>query len=157
MIPKLSELLVLQSKYDAMQTEKNLWRQKRLTARDYYNGKTNQYTRKYFSIDLPEKVPVANVNVTKRVIDRVSLVYMKPPKRVYTNDNIPELLLHKDFKLQRAERYTNLLDQILLKACWRNGRVEYDIIVDYEPQFGNDPLRPIGFHYPIATKSSVLS
>ena len=35
MIPNIGELLVKQSKYDAQQNEKNLWRKARLTARNF--------------------------------------------------------------------------------------------------------------------------
>ena len=38
MIPNIGELLVKQSKYDAQQNEKNLWRKARLTARNFYSG-----------------------------------------------------------------------------------------------------------------------
>ena len=115
----------------------------------------------YFDDTLFEKVPAANVNVTKRIIERVSLVYMKPPKRVYSKEDTPLLFHHKDFKLQRAERFTNLLDAVLIKPCMRYNdkneqQIEYDLIWDYEPMFGDDPLNPIAITYPISTKDSVL-
>ena len=34
----------------------------------------------------------------------------------------------KNFKMQRAEKLCNLLECILIKATWRNERIEYDII-----------------------------
>ena len=101
------------------------------------------------------KVVCANVNITKRVIDRVSLVYMKPPNKEYSNENIVDFFYDKDFKMQRAERMTNLLEHTLLKPTWRNDRIEYDIIMDFEPIFGDDPLKPIAFTYPLSIKSSV--
>ena len=161
MIPNISELLVLNAKYDTMQKRKNDWKIGRLDALEYYKGRSLPYTKNYFDDSLFEKVPAANVNVTKRIIDRVSLVYMKPPKRVYTNEETPNLFVNKDLKLQRLERITNLLDAVLLKPCWRmgedgNGHIEYDIIWDYEPMFGDDPLSPTAIVYPIAKKSSVL-
>ena len=156
MIPDIGKLLVQQSKYDAQQNAKNQWRKKRLIARDFYNGYTEQYTKKYFSNNLLSKIPVANVNITKRVIDRISLVYMKPPKREYSNENVSSILNKKDFKMQRAERMTNLLENILIKPTWRNGVLDYDIIMDFEPMFGDDPLRPTAFTYPLSIKSSVM-
>jgi len=56
---------------------------------------------------------------------------------------------------------TNLLDGVLLKPCWRikddgTGCIEYDIIMDYEPLFDTDPLKPYAIVYPIAQKASVL-
>ena len=161
MIPNTSELLVLQAKYDAGQQRKNKWKVARLDALEYYKGRSLPYTQNYFDDTLFDKVPAANINVTKRIIDRISLVYMKPPKRIYTNEQTPEMFHHKDFKMQRAERITNLLDGVLIKPCMRfndnnEQQIEYDIIHDYEPMFGDDPLNPIAITYPIATKDSVV-
>ena len=160
MIPSAKQL-VLNAKYDAEQKRKDKWKSARLDALEYYKGRSLPYTMNYFDDTLFDKVPAANINVTKRIIDRVSLVYMKPPKRIYTNEQIPELFHHKDFKMQRAERMTNLLDGVLIKVCMRyddknQQHIEYDIIHDYEPMFGDDPLTPIAFTYPIANKDTVV-
>ena len=161
MIRSTAELLVLNAKYDAGQKRKDQWKAGRLDAMEYYKGRSLPYTMDYFDTSLFEKVPPANINVTKRIIDRVSLVYMKPPKRTYTKEETPMLFHHKDFKLQRAERMCNLLDAVLIKPCMRFNdknemHIEYDIIFDYEPIFGDDPLTPEAIVYPIASKDSVL-
>ena len=161
MIPNLNELLVLNAKFDVKQKLKNAWKTARLDALEFYKGRSLPYTMNYFDKTLFDKVPAANVNVTKRIVDRISLVYMKPPKRTYTKEDTPLLFHHKDFKLQRAERFTNLLDAVLLKPCMRfndknEQHIEYDLIWDYEPIFGDDPLKPTAITYPIATKDSVL-
>ena len=157
MIPNIGKLLLKQSQWDSNQNAKNQWRKKRLMARDFYNGYTEAYTRKYFSKRLLEKIVIPNVNITRRIIDRVSLVYMQPPKREYSNESFPELLHEKDFKMQRAEKMTNLLENILIKPTWRNGILDYDIIMDFEPIFDDsDPLRPTGFTYPLSIKASVM-
>ena len=156
MIPNIGEVLVRQSKYDAQQNAKNKWRKSRLIARDFYNGVTTPYTSKYFSTSLLSKIPIANVNITRRIIDRISLVYMKPPNREYSNENVPVLFNEKDFKLQRAERMCNLLEHILIKPTWRDGGIDYDIIMDFEAMFGEDPLRPKAITYPLAMKGSVM-
>ena len=161
MIPNLNELLVLNAKFDVKQKLKNAWKTARLDALEFYKGRSLPYTMNYFDKTLFDKVPAANVNVTKRIVDRISLVYMKPPKRTYTKEDTPLLFHHKDLKLQRAERFTNLLDAVLLKPCMRfndknEQHIEYDLIWDYEPIFGDDPLKPTAITYPIATKDSVL-
>ena len=161
MIRPTGELLVLNAKYDASQKRKNQWKQSRLDALEYYKGRSLPYTMDYFDSSLFEKVPSANVNVTKRIIDRVSLVYMKPPKRIYSKEDTPLMFHHKDSKLQRAERMCNLLDAVLIKPCMRYNdknemQIEYDIIFDYEPIFGEDPLKPEAIVYPIASKDTVL-
>ena len=163
MIPNIGKLAVLMSKWDANQQRKNKWKQSRYEALDYYKGNTKEYVKNFFSTNMLEKIVTGNINITKRVIDRISLVYMIPPIRTYTNENFSELLMHKDLKLQRLERMTNLLDGLLFKPCWRiddkgQGHIEYDIIFDYEPLFyGDDPLKPDAYIYPINMKASVLS
>ncbi len=161
MIPNLSELSVLMSKWDIKQQRKNKWKQERYEALDYYNGNTIDYTSKYFSDSTLSKVVSGNINISKRVIDRISLVYMTPPVRAYTKEDIDLYFIEKDLKLQRLERITNLLDAVLLKPCWRtkedgSGCIEYDIISDYEPIFGDDPLKPEAIVYPITSKATVL-
>ena len=161
MIRSTGQLAVLNAKYDAAQKRKNKWKTNRLDALEFYKGRSLPYTMDYFDSSLFDKVPSANVNVTKRIIDRVSLVYMKPPSRTYSKEETPMLFHHKDFKLQRAERMCNLLDAILIKPCMRFNdknemQIEYDIIFDYEPIFGEDPLTPEAIVYPIASRDSVL-
>ena len=56
---------------------------------------------------------------------------------------------------------TNLLDGVLIKPTYRikedgSWCIEYDIIMDYEPLFDHDPLKPYAIVYPIAQKASVL-
>ena len=154
MIPNMGELALLYSKWDVQQQRKNKWKQSRYEALDYYKGITKEYVSKYFSDSTLSKVPIGNVNITKRVIDRISLVYMTPPVRLYSNEDTPDFFKEKDLKLQRLERMTNLLDGVLVKPCWRikdgKGYIEYDIIMDYEPLFDTDPLNPYAIDYPIA-------
>tara|TARA_R100001463_G_scaffold122309_1_gene178741 strand:+ start:1825 stop:3156 length:1332 start_codon:yes stop_codon:yes gene_type:complete len=156
MIPNVGKTLLTESRMDAQQNAKNQWRRNRLIARDYYNGNTEGYTENYFSNSLVSKIPISNVNITKRIIDRISLVYMKPPTREYSNENFPMLLHGKDFKMQRAERMTNLLEHVLIKPTWRHGVLDYDIIMDFEAQFDDDPLRPSSITYPLSIKASVM-
>ena len=156
MIPKISELVEKQSQWNAQQQAKNKWRTRREQALDYYNGRTERYTKKYFADTLSKKIPVANVNITKRIVDRISLVYMVAPKRAYTKPEIVDYFNEKDFKMQRLERFTNLLDSCLVKPTFRNNALDYDIIHDFEPHFGEDPMRPIGYTYPLSARSEVL-
>ena len=162
MIPNLGELAVLMSRWDANQQRKNKWKQSRYEALDYYNGKTKSYVGNYFNESMLTKIVTGNVNITKRIIDRVSLVYMVSPKRTYTKEDIVDTFFQKDMKLQRLERMTNLLDGVLFKPCWRiddnGGHIEYDIIFDYEPLFfGDDPMKPDAYVYPISMKAQVLT
>ena len=161
MIPNIGELSVLMSKWDINQQRKNKWKQARYTALDYYKGHTREYVEDYFSDSTLSKVPVGNVNITQRIINRISLVYMEAPIRTYTREDVVDYFSGKDHKLQRLERMTNLLDGVLIKPCWRikpdgSECIEYDIIMDYEPLFDTDPLNPYAIVYPIAQKAEVL-
>ena len=156
MIPSTAQLAVEMSRVAWQDQEKKRWMQSRDKAYDYYKGRTEAYTKKFFSDKIIKEVECANVNITKRVIDRISLVYMKAPIRDYSNENVIDFFHQKDFKMQRAERLCNLLECILLKPTWRNERIEYDIIRDWEPMFGDDPLNPYAITYPLQVRSSVL-
>ena len=161
MIPNIGELSVLMSKWDINQQRKNKWKQSRYKALDYYKGNTKEYVHDYFSESTLSKVPIGNVNITKRIINRISLVYMESPIRTYTKEDVTDYFSGKDHKLQRLERMTNLLDGVLIKPCWRikddgSECIEYDIIMDYEPIFDTDPLNPHAIVYPIAQKAEVL-
>ena len=161
MIPNIGELSVLMSKWDINQQRKNKWKNSRYKALDYYKGNTKEYVHDYFSESTLSKVPIGNVNITKRIINRISLVYMEAPIRTYTKEDVTDYFSGKDHKLQRLERMTNLLDGVLIKPCWRikddgSECIEYDIIMDYEPIFDTDPLNPHAIVYPIAQKAEVL-
>ena len=156
MIPSTAQLAVEMSRMDWQQGEKRDWLKTREKAYNYYKGRTESYTKAYFSDSLNKQIPCPNINITKRVIDRISLVYMKAPLREYSNENTPDFFYQKDHKLQRAERLCNLLECILIKPTWRNERMEYDIIRDWEPMFGDDPLNPYAITYPLQVRSEVM-
>ena len=120
MIPSTAQLAVEMSRVDYQQGEKNRWMKSRDMAYDYYKGRTESYTKAYFSDSLNSQISCPNVNITKRVIDRISLVYMKAPLREYSNENTPDFFYQKDHKMQRAERLCNLLECILIKPTWKN-------------------------------------
>ena len=64
MIPNISELLVLNAKFDSSQKRKNDWKTGRLDALEFYKGRSLPYTMNYFDDTLFDKVPAANVNVS---------------------------------------------------------------------------------------------
>ena len=156
MIPSTAQLAVEMSRVAWQDQEKKRWLLSRDKAYDYYKGRTEAYTKGYFSDSLNKQIPCPNINITKRVIDRISLVYMKAPLREYSNENTPDFFYQKDHKLQRAERLCNLLECILIKPTWRNEQIEYDIIRDWEPMFDDDPLNPYAITYPLQVRSEVL-
>lgn len=158
MIPSTAQLAVENSKIAYQDAEKKRWLKSRDKAYDYYKGRTESYTKGYFSNSLVSQIPCPNVNITKRIIDRISMVYMTNPIREYSNEATPDFFHHKDFKMQRAEKLCNLLEVILIKPTWRGEKIEYDIIRDWEWMFldGDDPLNPSAITYPISIRSSVM-
>ena len=156
MIPSTAQLMVEMSKVAWQDQEKKRWIKTRDKAYDYYKGRTESYTKAYFSDSISKSIVCPNINITKRVIDRISLVYMKAPLRDYSNENTPDMFYHKNLKMQRAERLCNLLECILIKPTWRNEQIEYDIIRDWEPLFDDDPLNPYAITYPLQVRSSVM-
>ena len=87
MIPSTAQLSVEMSRVAFQQSEKKRWVMTRDRAYDYYKGRTETYTKAYFSDSLNKQIPCPNINITKRIIDRISLVYMKAPLRDYSNEN----------------------------------------------------------------------
>ena len=155
------------NRIEFQQRVKNEWNEDRLECLNYYDGLTESITRDRFSKGSLTQVPVANNNITRRVIDRVSLVYMVPPIRTLTSatdephtlqDEYARLTAVKDLKLQRAEKYTNLLRVVAVLVSWdaRDLRFNYQVLTDFEPEFvASDPFRPTAINYPISTISSV--
>tara|TARA_Y100000296_G_scaffold74734_1_gene93636 strand:- start:1770 stop:3107 length:1338 start_codon:yes stop_codon:yes gene_type:complete len=157
MILSQAQLLVEMGQVAWQQSEKDRWRKTRDKAYDYYKGRTEAYTKAYFEgSKIIKSVVCPNINITKRIIDRISLVYMKAPLREYSNKDTPDFFYQKDHKMQRAERLCNLLECILIKPTWKNGHIEYFIIREWEPKFGDDPLNPYAITYPLQVRSEVL-
>ena len=156
MIPSTAQLAVEMSKIEWQDAEKKRWMKDRDKAYDYYKGRTEIYTKGYFSDSLNKEIPCPNINITKRIIDRISLVYMKSPIREYSNETTVDYFYQKNHKMQRAEKLCNLLECILIKLTWRNERIEYDIIREWEPLFDSDPLNPYAITYPLQVRSSIL-
>lgn len=154
------------TRIEFQQRVKNEWNEDRLSCLNYYDGLTEEYTRDKFSVESLKQVAVANNNIFRRVINRISLVNMVPPIRTLTSDDdephpqqdeYTQVTKHKDTKLPRAERYTNALRLIALVVRWDDveGVFRYQVVTDFEPTFGDDPFKPIAIDYPIATFASV--
>jgi len=139
--------------------QQRLWR--------YYKGQTERDTSDYFDPKTLVEVPVSNNNITKRVINRISMVNMVPPVRtLVTEDNEPHdrqgdykrVTKMKSQKMKRAERYCNLFELTAVHLRWippespdEEGFFMYQVIYDFEPEFDpNDPFTPIAVNYPIA-------
>ena len=53
---------------------------------DYYQYQnTSQYIDGYFGGSLQEEIPLYTTNITKKIINRISMVYKDNPIRMYNN------------------------------------------------------------------------
>ncbi len=158
----------------AKQETKTDWDEMRDKADDYGKGRTKQYTMLYMNKQAIKEVPIENNNVTKRIIERKSLVYSVEPLRTFVNDagkeqepstEYIEATKFKNAMMHAAEKQTNLLRLIGLKPTLRKKNLkdvitnvfDYDILVDFEPAFGKDPMIPIGVSYPLMARSEARS
>jgi hypothetical protein len=135
---------------------------------DYYNGKQIPYLTgvgfedKLSGQDIIRKM---TLNITKKIIDKVSMVYKYPPDRRLVGKDGKDMPDEKqlynqwvnyvqnfDNYISEAERQKNLFHKVL----WRNHfnpvdkRWHFLVEWDYKAHFiSGDPLNPIGFSVPV--------
>ena len=113
-------------------------------------------------------LPWLSNSLTKRVINRTSLVYKSPPSRVLVNKS--DTLIEDDdynrfidenpqvnIALKKAERYYNLLHNILLRPVYDPEAKEWRFYIetDYKPYFAEgNPLWPVGYDILIKTDNA---
>jgi hypothetical protein len=91
-------------------------------------------------------------NMTRRLIERISLVYKDAPQRAIEDENYAYLTEDKDYILKRVERIHNLLGTLAIHICWDEieQKFLYYPIIKFEPIFDADnPMEPIGIVYPV--------
>lgn len=120
-------------------------------ALDYYTyNNTAKYIDQYFSGTLQQEIPIYCVNLTKKLINRISLVYKDRPIRDVENDKYYEFTEDKDFKMKSFERVHNLLGTVAVHVGWEDGKFKYNPIMNFVPVMDPyDPLKPIGITYPL--------
>ena len=122
---------------------------------DYYTfNNTNKYIAKYFDGSLQEEIPLYPVNMTARLINRISLVYKDPPKRLVENDQYESMVRKKNMKMKQFERLHNLLGTMAVQVGWKEDKFVYNPILNFEPIFNyDDPMTPIAITY-LLTKTT---
>ena len=64
---------------------------------DYYTfNNTKKYMENYFAGSLQDEIPLYPVNMTARLINRISLVYKDPPTREVDNDIYADITRKKN-------------------------------------------------------------
>ena len=84
--PNLARKAVLASQLDHQQKMKDMFKDERALALRYYKGRAEDDYMSYITKELQDEIPTPSNNITKRIIDRTSLVYMKPPIRSLGED-----------------------------------------------------------------------
>lgn len=124
-------------------SESNVVKQ-RLKAIEFYQGEQREYIKDYISFsnaNRMEKMPYSYTNLTRKVINGVSLTYINPPERYINGERHDKYELwteDKDFVMLEADRYTRLLDRTGIKVEWDAKRKKYkyrlltEINVEYD-------------------------
>ena len=162
MIPDIGTEAVTQSRLAANYMEQAEFMDRRHERLKYYNAETEELTKEWFSDNLLKNVPIGNINITKRVVDRISGVYMIEALRIFDNDKAAirykELTPNKHERMQRAERMTNLLDVVVIHPFWDENKqiIDQSTLLEFQPYFdryGN----LVSIRYPLVQDSNTDS
>jgi len=159
MIPNIGQQAVKLSRLAANELEYKAFMKRRHNRLQYYNAETEKLTEEWFAANLLKNVPIGNINITKRVIDRTSEVYMVKTQRFFekesATDRYNEKVPRKDERMQRIEKMTNLLDVVAIHPYWDNERgvLDHMVLLEFQPffdKFGNF----IGIRYPLTQSAN---
>ena len=120
---------------------------------DYYQySNTKKYINEYFSGSMQKEFPLYTTNFTKRLINRISMVYKNPPiRQIGMEENVEYItwLKNKDYQLKVMERIHNLLGTMLIHCIWNGEQITYRPVLRYEVALNPDnPLEPEAIIYP---------
>lgn len=119
---------------------------------DFYNNIQNSddYLKQYGHEST--EIPLQTINITKKIIDKISLLYKKPPDR--NNENYLQWAQENksfDISLKVAERFKKLTGGVLYRPVYLQD-IGWRFFIDYEfkPHFvDGDPLNPVAYSIPI--------
>tara|TARA_R110000824_G_scaffold175418_1_gene353813 strand:+ start:68 stop:1426 length:1359 start_codon:yes stop_codon:yes gene_type:complete len=125
---------------------------------DYYQyANTKRYITQYFSGSLTTEIPLYTVNMTRRLIDKISLVYKNPPERGIEDERYTDITIDKNFTMKKVERIHNLLGTIALQVIWKDDKFVYVPRFMFEPIFDiDDRITPKGIIYPVSKTSDSI-
>ena len=124
---------------------------------DYYNGdNTSQYTEDYFQAKSFQEVPVSELNITRRFIDKMSRIYSLGASRTTNKQEDYNMLTRfKDYKMKHIEKMTRLLGTIAVGIEYKedmNGQPFFNYKPIYNFDVGldiHDPYTPTSITYPL--------
>ena len=104
---------------------------------DYYRSEQDQYTMEAMASWMaePEKLRPLQINIVRKIVNQLAMVYFKPAKRTINGTERDQELFNDiqkqatlDMTLKQASKYTKLLKTTLLRPVWRNGTLEIDLL-----------------------------
>tara|TARA_R100000808_G_scaffold24903_2_gene59198 strand:- start:1118 stop:2458 length:1341 start_codon:yes stop_codon:yes gene_type:complete len=118
---------------------------------EYYTyGNTSKYIQDFFGGSLQKELPIYTQNMTKRLINRKSLVYKNAPIRNFETDFVgyEDMIAKKNWKLKSFERVHNLVGTLPVMICWKDDHFTYQPIINFAPIFNpENPLEPMAITY----------
>tara|TARA_Y100001973_G_C5209214_1_gene344219 strand:- start:8415 stop:9746 length:1332 start_codon:yes stop_codon:yes gene_type:complete len=134
--------------YDKMQTERDM-------CIDYYTyNNTEKYVTEFFGGSLQREVPLYTNNLTKRLINRISLVYKDGPDRLVTSDSYPDLIEDKNYAMKKIERLHNLVGTVAMCCKWYGDKFYYHPLIEFEPIMNPDnPMEVMAIIHPVPKTS----
>ncbi len=126
---------------------------------DFYEGRMlrPEYLKNFGFQDM--KMPLMGLRLTKKIIDKISLLYKTAPKREFTKDNdgYTDFLASNtgrmfNLSMKTAERYKNLLEAVLYMPLFTNNGFRPYIFTEWIPWFSkSDSLYPVAYSIPLST------
>ena len=119
---------------------------------DFYTGTSIfQYVEPYFDIESFQEVPVYQMNITKKFVNKLSRIYTLGATR-NVNKKYEDLTKHKNTSFKHIERMTRLLGSFACEISFDEVLgFKYNPIYFFIPMFDDsDPFNPIAITYPLA-------
>jgi len=117
---------------------------------DFYSGtEIGRYIKPYFDAIPFQEVPVYEMNITKKFINKMSKIYTLGANR-NANKKYEHYTRKKDVSFKHIERMTRLLGTLATQVTYDDDKFSYHPIYFFIPHFDpSDPLNPIAISYPL--------
>lgn len=117
---------------------------------NFYTGTSiHKYIKPYFDAVPFQEVPVYEMNITKKFINKMSKIYTLGAVR-NVNKKYTAYTSKKDVTFKHIERMTRLLGTIATQVTYTGDKFCYHPIYFFTPHFDpSDPFNPIAISYPL--------
>ena len=117
---------------------------------DFYSGtEISKYIKPYFDAIPFQEVPVYEMNITKKFINKMSKIYTLGANR-NSNKKYTSYTQKKDVAFKHIERMTRLLGTLATQVTYEGDKFCYHPIYFFIPHFDpRDSLNPVAISYPL--------